>query len=258
MNTPFDYEIIDAHIHPFLKPEHNSAWFGHPATTGELVRELKKVGISKACGSVIVSHEVTWEELKQLNREALELRDSYPDFFIPGIHVHGGFPRESCEELETMYAAGVRWIGELVPYLMKTGEFASPDMMEILALAQDLNMTVSLHSGEPLEETEKVLKALPRLKLVLAHPGDGANARRRFEFVARREQVSMDLSGIGLFRWNMLRSGIDICGSEKLLFGTDFPICSPGMNVYGVLTENLTESERKNIFSENFKRLIVN
>lgn len=45
-------------------------------------------------------------------------------------------------------------------------------------------------------------------------------------------------------------------GSEKLLFGSDFPICSPGMNLGGVLAEHLTGTELKNILSDNFLRLI--
>ncbi len=255
MNTPFDYEIIDAHVHPYLKSENNLALYGYPVTTEDFIRELKKVGIGRACGSVIVRKEINFEEMRELNNEALELQSLYPDFFIPGVHVHGDYPQESCEELEKMHAAGVRWIGELVPYMLKTGEYTSPGMMDILALAQELDMVVNIHSGEPLAENEKIMKAFPNLKVVLAHPGEGENARRRFEFMARWKNVYMDISGTGLFRWNMLRFGIDICGSEKFLFGTDFPICSPGMNVYGVLTENLKEQEIKNIFSENFKRL---
>jgi len=65
----------------------------------------------------------------------------------------------------------------------------------------------------------------------------------------------MDLSGTGLFRWNMLKYGVDLCGADRFLFGSDFPICSPGMNLYGVLSENLTDAECRLIFSENFKRL---
>ncbi len=44
--------------------------------------------------------------------------------------------------------------------------------------------------------------------------------------------------------------------SGKLLFGSDFPICSPGMNLYGVLSEQISRTKLENIFSNNFKRLI--
>ena len=66
----------------------------------------------------------------------------------------------------------------------------------------------------------------------------------------------MDISATGLFRWNMLRYGIDVCGPEKLIFGSDMPVCSVGMNLYGVLSENLTEEETRLVLAGNFKRLL--
>ena len=54
----------------------------------------------------------------------------------------------------------------------------------------------------------------------------------------------------------MLRYAVDQCGSEKILFGSDFPICSPGMNIGGVFAEHMTDAELKNVFADNFLRLI--
>ena len=57
------------------------------------------------------------------------------------------------------------------------------------------------------------------------------------------------------FRMNMLRKGVDLLGAERILFGTDYPICNPGMNVAAVLFEDLTETETKLILHDNFLRL---
>jgi predicted TIM-barrel fold metal-dependent hydrolase len=70
------------------------------------------------------------------------------------------------------------------------------------------------------------------------------------------ENVYLDISGTGLFRWNMLRHAVDICGSEKLLFGSDFPICSAAMNLQGALAEHLSDAEFDNVLCKNFKRLM--
>ena len=53
----------------------------------------------------------------------------------------------------------------------------------------------------------------------------------------------------------MLRWGIDRIGKERILFGTDYPVNSPLMNVCGVLSEPLTGEERKAVFHDNFLRL---
>jgi len=250
-------KVIDAHIHPFLDAENNIAAYGAPNTLEEFISELKRAGVTKACGSVIAKTEAaTFEAIEKLNDDALKIRDRYPDFYIPGVHVHGRFPTESCRELERLHARGVRWIGELVPYMMKTGPYDAPGMMEIYALAQDLGMPVNLHLWpSPLGELETAARNFPNLKLVIAHPGDFGEAPERFRFVAEHDNVFLDLSGTGLFRWNMLRYAIGVCGSEKLLFGSDFPICSVGMNLHGVLSETLSEEESANVFYRNFERI---
>jgi len=250
-------KVIDAHIHPFLDAENNIAVYGAPNTLEEFISELKRAGVTKACGSVIAKTEAaTFEAIEKLNDDALKIRDRYPDFYIPGALVHGRFPAESCRELERLHARGVRWIGELVPYMMKTGAYDAPGMMEIYALAQDLGMPVNLHLWpSPLGELETAARNFPNLKLVIAHPGDFGEAPERFRFVAEHDNVFLDLSGTGLFRWNMLRYAIGVCGSEKLLFGSDFPICSVGMNLHGVLSETLSEEESANVFYRNFERI---
>ena len=48
-----DFEIIDAHIHPFLQKEANTKWFDAPASPDEFFADLVRAGIAKSCGSVI-------------------------------------------------------------------------------------------------------------------------------------------------------------------------------------------------------------
>ena len=252
-----DFPIIDAHVHPFIKQENNIAAFGAPVSTGEFFAELRKTGITQACGSVIGRGAASFENIRELNREALKIRDRYPDFYIPGIHIHSAYPEESCRELEIMHREhGVCWIGELVSYFMQIGEYDCKGMFQIYETASALGMPVNIHCSD-LAVLEQILKNFPTLNLVIAHPEDSANAKKRFALISRYPNAYLDISGTGLFRWNMLRYAIDVCGSEKLLFGSDFPVCSPGMNLGGVLAEHLSETERKNILSDNFLRLIA-
>ena len=149
-------------------------------------------------------------------------------------------------------------IGELVPYLMKTGEYNSPGMIQILKEAGKLGMTASLDGGFR-KTVVPVLEQCPGLNVVLAHPGapwGDDSAKMRFQWVSEYENLYMDISGTGLYRWNMLRYGIDVCGAEKLLFGSDMPVCSAGMYLFGVLSENLTEEELRLVLGGNFKRLL--
>ena len=253
-----DFEIIDSHVHPFLETDGcNIGAYGAPVSPQEFVDELRSLGICQCCGTLLLGKQADWNAIRKLNRAALRFRDRFPDFYLPGIHIHARYPDESCQELEEMHREGVHWIGELVHYMMNTGPCASPGFETICAAAEELQMPINLHlHPETLGDMEQVVRKFPNLPFVLAHPGDLGQAKQRFEFTAKWKNVYLDLSGTGLFRWNMLRWAIDLCGSGKLLFGSDFPICSPGMNLYGVLSEHLSRPELENIFSNNFKRLI--
>ena len=157
--------------------------------------------------------------------------------------------------LHKMYAAGVRMIGELVPYSLGTGDYASEGMIEICREAEKLGMILSVH-GCAENLLAPLLLACPDLKVILAHPGDTAIAMERFEYVSRYKNLYIDISGTGMFRWGMLRYGIDTCGVEKIMFGSDMPVCSPGMNLFGVLSENLTYDEFKLVLGDNFRNLL--
>lgn len=249
-------KIIDAHVHPFINRENGFAPFGSPETLDEFIMELKRCGISAVCGSVIQRGPVDFDGIRRLNRMALAIRDRFPDFYIPGIHVHGNYPEESCRELEEMHRQGVRWVGELVDYLLQTGACNSPGMFAIYETVRNLEMMVNIHCSD-LAAVEDVLKNFPGMKLVLAHPEEPRDAKKRFELISRYPDAYIDLSGTGLFRWNMLRYAVDRCGSEKILFGSDFPICSPGMNLGGVFSEHLTSAELENILHKNFERIMA-
>ena len=246
------YEIIDSHIHP-----------GYPnifdAVKGEemFIDDLRRAGVDRICGSVIkrAVFESEWSDIEYCNEAAMDFQKRYPDFYYPGIQLHGSYVEESCREVEKRHAQGVRWVGELVNYAMRTGRYSSRGMMQIFEVCRDYNMTINLHNDGNISEIEPILKAFPTLNVVVAHPHEYADAKSRFEYISHFPNAYMDISGNGIQRYGMIRWAINCCGKDKLLFGSDYPINSVGMYVQGVLYERLTEAERRALFSENFRRL---
>ena len=250
-----DFEIIDFHVHPFERKENYVAPFKTAMSMDEFDCKMRSSGVDFYAGNVIGTLR-DFAAVRDLNRTALRLRDRYANY-IPGIHVHGDFPEESCAELHEMKSHGVKLIGELVPSL-GGGAFNTAGMLTIFREAAKLNMPVSLHNVTP-EEAEFLAANLPELTIVFAHPGDyygdwGSVARMKF--ISQHPNMYMDLSGTGLFRWGFLRHFIDLYGAEKLLFGSDMPCCNIGMYVNGVLTEDLTEDELRLVFSGNARRIL--
>ncbi len=254
MNTNF--RIIDAHCHPLaLDGSCSIGRFGSPNAADEFFAEMKRFGVDRCCGSIIRRIPGNdFESVRWFNDQALALRERWPEY-TPGVHVHPNFPAESCAELERLHREhGVKWVGELVPYSMGYTDYTTPAMDEILETVQALGMVLNLHEGRS-EPLDTIARRFPKLRIVIAHPGDGPVVEERIELLRKYKNVHLDISGTGLFRWGLLRHITDRCGIHKLLFGTDFPVCSIPMQIAGVLGEHLSDAEKEAIFSGNFLRL---
>ena len=76
------------------------------------------------------------------------------------------------------------------------------------------------------------------------------------QFVAEHENIYMDISGTGLFRWDFISHFVEVCGAEKILFGSDMPVCNVGMNLYGTLFSRINREQMQLILAGNFKRIM--
>lgn len=255
---PTDFEIIDFHCHPFIIGEENICSYEEGPDSYEVFSDdILRAGISMFCGSVVKRNAdfSTFEDIRIMNRHALELRELFEYKYIPGIHIHPNFVDESCAELEYMHGLGVNLIGEIVPYMMGWREYASEAAIEIFKYAGKLGMTVSAHPTFD-EDMDKVLEAVPEVNFVFAHPGEKNVYMKYLERMEKYPNAYLDLSGTGLFRYAMLSHGVKRLGSKRFLFGTDFPICNAAMQVGGVLSEHLTGEDYYNIFYANAVSLL--
>ena len=255
-----EYEIIDSHVHPPTPlPKSDYSLFNQKMTAEQFVGELRRMGISRCCGSVIRSlgELSSFEVIHELNTAALDFQRAYPDFYIPGMAVHPAFPEESCAEIETMYRDhGVRFVGELVPYSMNWGGIDVPAMEPIWDLIQQKEMAVNVHLNQ-LQEASAILKRFPKLKFIIAHPtSNHQEYLARIDLIAQYENAALDISGSGPNSWGMVRYALKRAGCGKILFGSDFPIRNPGMYIAGVLFEHLSRFELESVFSRNFRNLV--
>lgn len=256
-----NYEIIDFHTHPFPDVSGNVSNYAGiiPMTPDSALADWKACGVSHVCGSAIVypmpREEAVWDDIRLLNDRALQMETYYGGFYTPGFHVHPGFVRESCEQIEWMHQNGYRLIGEIVPYMHGWG-YAHPGLDEIFKLAEAYGMVVSLHSGTP-DEMDAFAERFPNLKLVMAHPGEKAVYLRHIERMKKHPNYLLDVSGTGIFRHGILRYGIDQIGKERFLFGSDYPVCNQAAYIGAVANDPLlTEDEKIAVFSGNAKRIL--
>lgn len=267
-----EFEVLDFHTHPFRYPADNICRYkDHCAMDPRRIPDdLRAAGIGTFCGSVIRQRKDVaadlgvgendlswWDVIHACNQEMLELREVLGPAYLPGMMVHPDFVQESLDEMEALHARGVRLVGELVPYFHGWEDYACPGFSKILDAAQDLHMIVSLHSmGE--DAMDAMARAHPGCTIVFAHPGDGEPVARHMARLKQSPNFCLDLSGTGLFRHGVLRALIDEVGADKILFGTDYPICNPYMYVGGVaLDPLLSQGEKAAVLGDNARRLFA-
>ena len=254
-------KIIDFHTHPFCRDSQNTCMYKEALDlSGDLfVEDLKNAGISQICGSIIefgkYHIEDGYEPLKQYNREAIELAEKLKGFYIPGIHVHPAFIKESCDEIEYAHSKGVKLIGELVPYMHGWSDYSCKEFSEILDVAESFGMVVSFHTMD-LAQIEAMVAAHPNVTFVAAHPGEKVNYVKHIDIMQKYENAYLDLSGTGMFRYGMLKYGVEKVGADRIIFGTDYPICNPGMYINAVEFEHISEEAKEKIFHLNAERLL--
>jgi len=257
-----NFEIIDFHTHPFTGQKNNICNHKeHIPMDIESTRELLQgLGITTICGSVVEvgkgDNESYWDKIRRNNRAALELKDAYGDFYVPGFHVHPDFIDESINEMKLMHSLGFNLIGELVPYMDGWKDYSCEGFSVLLDQAAKYNMIVSFHSIDN-DNMDKMVQSHKDVIFVAAHPGEYPDFMRHVERAKKNENYYLDLSGTGLFRHGMLRRAIDEMGVDRILFGSDYPTCNPAMFVGGVVLDSLiTDSEKEKILSGNAKRLL--
>lgn len=261
------YEVIDFHTHPYLKETENMCMYKENFNIDfdAAVEDLKTSGITHICGSVLDTEKFDisagFSYLKRLNEHAAVIHERYRDFYTPGFHIHPAFVRESLEQIQQMQHRRVRLIGEVVPYQHGWRElkfdYGSRALREILSLAGEYEMVVSFHNmTDWQEETDKMIRENPKVRFVAAHPGQKADYLRHIERMKKYDNLYLDLSGTGLFRYGMLKHGVKEVGADRLIFGTDYPITNPRMYLQAVLGEHISDNDRKKIFALNAKQLL--
>lgn len=103
-----------------------------------------------------------------------------------------------------------------------------------------------------LRKFEKVLDCIPNTTFILAHSGCFD-----FEYIIDiMKKYPNTYTDISIQPAANIKKLIGEIGSERILFGTDYPFVTQAFSILSVLRATEDEQERVNIFSENAKKLI--
>lgn len=256
-------KIIDAHAHIFPKKLAKKATqsisefysgqsMPYTAAAEELLSAGKRAGISKY---VVFSTATAAKQVTKINDFIIESAKEHPEF-IPVGTMHAEFD-EFEEEIERIYNMGVRGI-KLHPDFQKFN-FDDERLMPIYDLLQKKGMFVITHSGDyrygfsrP-ERVAKVAKKFKTLKISAAHCGGWSQWDIARDCLVL-DNVYVDTSStLGFSDKENIRKAINTFGTDKVFFGTDFPMWRYEEELEGIYSLGLSDKTVEKILHSNFE-----
>ena len=238
------------------------------ATAEEVIASMDEHGIDK---SVIlnlgwVSHELCVET----NDNILEAIARYPERLIGFCVIQPLAGDKALKELERCARNGVKGIGEMRPDVQDFDLKDSSVMRPVIETAVRHNLIFLTHASEPVghqyfgkgnitpEAIYPFILNFPDLKVVCAHWGGG------LPFYALMPEVAEALGNVYfdtaatpfLYKPQIFQQIADIAGSDKILFGSDYPLLSPKRIIDQLESTGLSQKDKANILGGNAQRLL--
>ena len=276
--------IVDFHTHvvpPQIK-ERRAEYAGRDAcfsllysqpqakliTAEELIANMDECGIDK---SVILSLGwVTHELCVEVNDYILEAVARYPQRLIGFCIIQPLAGDKAVKELERCARGGARGVGEIRPDIQGFDLGDDVLMNPLIEATIKHDLIFLIHASEPVghqysgkghvtpEVIYPFIQNCPDLKLVCAHWGGG------LPFYALMPEVEKAFANTFfdtaatpfLYQSQIFKQVADIIGSDKILFGSDYPLLSPTRIINQLELVDLSQADKANILGGNAERLL--
>jgi len=277
--------IIDFHTHvvpPKIK-ERRAEYLGRDTCFSQLYAEPKaKLITAEELITAMDEYEIDKSVILNLGWTSHELCVETNDYILEAITRHPqrliGFcviqplaGDKAIKELERCARNGAKGIGEMRPDVQGFDFRDNSVMKPVIAATIEHNLIFLTHASEPVGHqyfgkgsiTPEVIYPLilnfPNLKLVCAHWGGG------LPFYALMPEVDKALSNVYfdtaatpfLYKPQIFKQVADITGSDKILFGSDYPLLSPRRVIDQIESVELSQKDRAAILGGNAQRLLA-
>jgi predicted TIM-barrel fold metal-dependent hydrolase len=258
--------VIDAHTHPMLDPEAQIVAGSHPP---EAYRALVKGSPVRRAAALTIAHEDDWERTRARNDAVLKLGQTSSGFFYPVCSVHPADGAAALAEVDRVADAGAQWL-KLHPNTQQF-DVADPAVAAVVEKAAERGLPVLFDAYSPWDANQpgkfvNLAMAVPGARLILAHAhGPGFPQLLVYDIMARYpwwgRNVWIDISATGpmlaggpfaeQFAWVMRKVGTD-----RVVFGSDYPLDDPLTAVRAVADLGFTDEEQAAILHDNAAALL--
>jgi predicted TIM-barrel fold metal-dependent hydrolase len=276
--------IVDFHTHifpPWLRERRDeyikrdpcfSLLYSQPearmATAEELLASMDEagIGLSVVLNVGWVSHELC----VKTNDYILDSISRYPTRLIGFCAIQPKAGDTAVAELERCAKAGAKGIGELRSDVQGFNLTDETTMKPLVDAALKRDLILLSHASEPVGHeyigkgsiTPDILysfvTAFPHLKLVCAHWGGGLPFYALMPEVAKAlANVFFDTAAtIFLYKSEIFEQVSRIIGSDKILFGTDYPLMHQNRVLAQIQSSQLSERDKGGILGANAQKLL--
>ncbi len=273
--------IIDAHTHIFpaeVRKERHRFFDGEEAF--RLLYESDKARLAGADDLVacLDEHEMEmavtfgfpWknpELARRHNDYIIESQQRYPDR-IAGLCCVDIYSPAPEREVERCLEAGLHGAGELACYMSGIDDEALKRLSPVMEVCRTYGKPVLIHTNEPvghaypgktdisIRQIYGLAAAFPRNRIVLAHWGGGV-----FFFNLLKKEAKEVMGNLWfdtaaspfLYDPKIYKIACMTAGSDRILFGTDFPLLKPARYFREMENEGLALQEKNALLGENAK-----
>lgn len=259
--------LIDVHAHLRLADD-DAADPAQPRGTPELRAREQQAGATHAA-LIVMARQGELAATRARNDAAIAAARASDGFFFPIASVHPNDGDAAITELERLAGLGVRVI-KLHPNTQKF-DVAAPEVARVVDKLGELGMIALFDAFSPWDADQAgkfLLLAIqhPKARLILAHLG-GVRFHemamfglvRKFPWYPRN--VWFDLSAVATFYADspyrdQLVWTLRAIGTDRILFGSDWPVDPPTTAAKAVRALGLTASEQSQIFYTNAATLL--
>ena len=277
--------IIDIHTHIFpkiMQDQRDLFFDGEPAFkllydnpksnivgADQLIEAMDKDNVDRS-----VVFGFPWQNeayFKQNNDYVMEAVARYPDRLY-GFCCLDPYHPNSEKEVERCLNAGLSGIGELAFYTSDINEETIKHLQPIMRMAQISKKPVMIHTNEPVghsypgktplsvKSIYHFVECFPNNKIILAHWGGGVFFYHLLKKEAKDVLANVyvdSAASIYLYDQRIWSVASDIIGSEKILFGTDYPLLPANRYFKQIETNtNLNAQDLDNILGKSAMNIL--
>lgn len=276
--------IIDCHTHVFprfFRDDRSRAAARDPAFrtlyvspeaklagTRSLIHRMDMEGVQRA-----IIFGFPWEDpddYRRHNDYIIASVRQYPER-LTGFCCFSPLSPFGAAEVERCLKKGLLGVGELAVYGGDLSTDVIKSLGDVMAVCRQMDVPLLLHVNEPvghsypgktpntLRQIYAFLKTYPKNRIVLAHWGGGI-----FFYALMKREVREVLSRVWfdtaaspfLYTPDIYRVAGNIVGSEKILFGSDYPLLNPERYFKEMAEAGLSKADVDRITGVNAAKLL--